>query len=132
MKGTIILVVVAAIIIGGAIIQEKSKKQTQTQLPVQQVIGKTTNDGSQVVEITAKGGYSPRIILAQAGIPTTIKVTTKGTFDCSSALTIPSIGYRTNLPPSGVTEIEVPPQSAGTSLKGVCQMGMYSFAINFN
>jgi len=28
--------------------------------------------------------------------------------------------------------IDVPPQNAGTTLRGLCSMGMYSFAITFN
>jgi plastocyanin domain-containing protein len=87
---------------------------------------------SQVIDIRAKGGYSPRVITAKAGIPTTLKVVTSGTFDCSAALTIPSIGYRGVLPPSGVTEIAVPPQASGTTLQGLCQMGMYNFEVRFN
>jgi plastocyanin domain-containing protein len=88
-------------------------------------------DGKQVIQIDAKGGYAPRNTVAKANMPTTLNVQTSGTFDCSSALVIPSIKYRTNLPPSGVTPIEIPPQPAGTTLKGVCSMGMYSFAIAF-
>ena len=89
-------------------------------------------DGKQIITINAKGGYSPKITTAQAGIPTVIVMTTKGTFDCASALTIASVGYRGNLPPSGVTRIDIPPQEAGAKLQGLCAMGMYNFAINFN
>jgi len=87
---------------------------------------------SQVIEISAKGGYSPRETTAKAGTPTTLKIKTSGTFDCSSALTIPKLGYQTNLPPSGETVVDVPPQKAGTVLTGLCSMGMYSFTIRFN
>jgi plastocyanin domain-containing protein len=89
-------------------------------------------DGKQVVEIKAKGGYAPRVTAAKANMPTVINVQTNGTFDCSSALTVPAIGFRTMLPSSGVTPIEIPPQQPGTTIKGVCSMGMYSFAVNFN
>lgn len=89
-------------------------------------------DGKQVVEIKAKGGYAPRVTVAKANMPTVINVQTNGTFDCSSALTVPAVGFRAMLPPSGVTPIEIPPQQPGTTIKGVCSMGMYSFAINFN
>lgn len=130
MKGSITSIIIVVVLIGGAVmIGNKGQKSEQVEPAI--VEGGMSVD-SQVVEISAKGGYSPRVVSARAGIPTIIKVTTKGTFDCSSALTIPSIGYRTNLPPSGVTDIEIPPQVAGTSLQGICQMGMYSFAINFN
>ncbi len=92
----------------------------------------TIVDGKQIVEINAKGGYSPRITSAKADIPTILRVNTRATFDCSSAITIPSIGYRATLPPSGVTEIEIPPQKAGSTLQGLCSMGMYNFQIRFN
>lgn len=89
-------------------------------------------NGKQVIQIDAKGGYAPRNTVAKANMPTTLNVKTNGTFDCSSAISIPSLGYRTNLPPSGVTPIEIPPQPAGTTIKGICAMGMYNFAVNFN
>src|SRR3990167_11484188 len=43
----------------------------------------TMIDGQQVVEIFAKGGYTPRVTLAKAGLATTLKVSTRGTFDRS-------------------------------------------------
>ena len=89
-------------------------------------------DGKQIIAIEAKGGYSPRVTTAKANTPTVIMVNTQNTFDCSSAIMMPSLNYQANLPPSGQTAIEVPPQEAGTSLKGLCSMGMYSFSINFN
>lgn len=88
-------------------------------------------NGIQYIDISAKGGYSPRVNIAQAGIPTKIRMETSATFDCSASLTIPSIKYREILPPSGTTEIDVPPQEAGTVLQGLCSMGMYSFTIKF-
>jgi len=89
-------------------------------------------DGKQIITINAKGSYSPRVTTAKAGVPTVIKVATNGTFDCTSALTIPSLGYRNNLPPSGETLIDIPPQKAGTTMRGLCAMGMYNFAVDFN
>ena len=87
--------------------------------------------GSQTIEISAKGGYSPQSTTAKAGTPTTLKIKTSGTFDCSSALSIPKLGYQTILSPSGETVVDVPPQKAGTVLTGLCSMGMYSFTIRF-
>lgn len=87
--------------------------------------------GKQVITINAKGGYSPRYTLAKADVPTALKIKTQATFDCSSALTIPSIGYRVNLPPTGETSVDLPVQPAGTILRGQCAMGMYSFSIEF-
>ncbi len=89
-------------------------------------------DGKQIIEIRAKGGYSPRVTNAKANLPTVIKMDTQSTFDCSSALVIPGLGYRNYLPPSGETLIDVPPQKSGAKLQGLCSMGMYNFSINFN
>jgi len=88
-------------------------------------------DGKQIVEISAKGGYSPRLSLAKAGVPTTLRVKTNGTFDCSGALVIPSINYSENLPMSGTTDIDLPVQSAGKTIQGFCAMGMYNFEVDF-
>ena len=87
--------------------------------------------GKQTIEISAKGGFSPRDVTAKADTATTLKIKTSGTFDCSSSLRIPKLGYQTNLPPSGETVVDVPPQKAGSTLTGTCSMGMYSFTIRF-
>lgn len=89
-------------------------------------------DGKQVIRINAKGGYAPRITTARADMPTVIEVQTNGTYDCSLALTVPVVGFRKNLPASGITPIEIPPQQPGSTVRGVCTMGMYHFAVNFN
>lgn len=86
-------------------------------------------DGKQVIEIRAKGGYLPRVTVAKAGIPTTLRVNTSGTFDCSSALRIPSLKVSKNLPANGVTDIELGTLVAG-KIDGNCSMGMYPFTIN--
>lgn len=131
MKLTIISIIISAGIVFAAIFFANSRNSSglpdSEPVAVSQVI-----DGKQVIEIKAKGGYTPREILAKAEIPTIIKVSTKGTFDCSSALVIPSLNYRTNLAPSGITEIEVPPQKTGAVINGTCAMGMYGFSIKFN
>lgn len=84
---------------------------------------------TQVVEITAKGGYVPRVSTVKAGIPTVIRFNTKGTFDCSSSVRIPSLDVSRQLPASGVTDIAVGTLAAGV-LQGTCGMGMYPFQLN--
>ena len=129
MKLTVASIILALIFIGGAIIFARNGAKTDTAVSKNNV---SVADGKQIIEIDAKGGYSPSITIAKANIPTVIKVKTQGTFDCSSALVIQSIGYRANLPPSGETLIEVPPQEAGSTLRGMCAMGMYNFSVKFN
>jgi len=89
-------------------------------------------DGIQYVTITAKGGYSPEKSSAKAGIPTKLIIKTDGTYDCSSALVIRSLGFQKILPQNGETEIDLGTPIAGQPLQGMCSMGMYNFAVDFN
>ena len=86
-------------------------------------------DGVQIVDLRAKVGFSPRVSTVKAGIPTTLRVNTSGTFDCSSALRIPSMNIAQNLPPTGATEIALGELKPGI-LDGTCSMGMYPFQLN--
>ncbi len=89
-------------------------------------------NGQQIIEISAKGGYSPAVTEAQANLPTTIKINTRGTFDCSAALSIPTLAFQQTLPFNGVTEIPLTASQATGTLQGRCSMGMYGFKINFS
>ncbi|MDO8469925.1 MAG: cupredoxin domain-containing protein [bacterium] len=129
MKQTIIATIIAVALIGGTLFLTNRNSPNGGPAPAGGNV--TVVDGRQVITIDAKGGYAPRETVAQAGLPTTLLMKTRGTFDCSSALVIPSLGYRSNLPPSGEAVIEVPPQAAGTTLEGLCAMGMYNFSIRF-
>lgn len=84
--------------------------------------------GTQVISIRAKGGYSPLVTTAKAGVPTIIRFETSGTFDCSSAVRIPSLGINLNLPPAGRTDVPVGELAVG-KLVGTCGMGMYRFEV---
>ena len=130
-KKTLGLIMMGVAVIGVMVLSYKGDNGAPKNTPPE-----TNNvsvvDGRQIITINAKGGYSPKVTIAKAGLPTIIKVITNATFDCSSALTIPSIGYRLNLPPTGETIIDVPRQKAGTSMRGLCGMGMYNFVINYN
>jgi P-type Cu+ transporter len=88
-------------------------------------------DGKQVIDISAKGGYSPRVILASAGVPTTLRVVTRGTFDCSASLVIPKLNYQKFLSPTGTEEISISAEQAKGTIQGLCSMGMYNFQIEF-
>ncbi len=126
MKSTIISLIAAGIIIGGAIMLTGRYSTSESAHNVSIV------DGKQIIAITAKDGYSPRESTAKADMPTTLRIETKNTFDCSSAVRIPALNYQANLEPSGITDIELPPQKSGASLQGLCAMGMKNFRIRFN
>lgn len=122
-----ISVIIATVFIGGAVLLSNTSDGSDPQGSKNNV---TIVNGKQIIDLRAKGGYSPKRSTAKAGIPTILKVNTNGTFDCSSALRIPSMNISKNLPPSGSTEIDLGSPQAGL-LKGTCGMGMYQFEINF-
>lgn len=126
MKTIIISILVAAVLIGGALV---STRKSDT-IPVANANNVTVVDGKQIIEINAKGGYQPRNSIAKAGIPTIIRFNTQGTFDCSSAVRIPSMDISKSLPPTGVTDIDIGIQQVAT-LQGTCGMGMYPFEVEF-
>ncbi len=118
-------ILIAAFVIGGAVMFASKGE------PVAQAANVRMEGETQVIEIDAKGGYAPKLSTARADVPTVLRVKTSGTYDCSAAIRIPSLGYSTTMEPSGVTEVTVPPQKIGSTLQGVCAMGMYSFQVTF-
>jgi len=87
-------------------------------------------DGKQIIEITAKWGYLPKVSVAKGGVPTILRFKTQGAFDCSSAVRIPSMGITKSLPQTGTTDIDVGTAQAGV-LQGSCSMGMFPFSVKF-
>lgn len=127
---TIIAIIIGgAFVIGAFILSQGTSATAPTNSPPENNV--TVENGKQIVTISAKGGYSPRISKAKTDMPTTLRIQTNGTFDCSSALNLPSMNYQKNLPATGVTDIELPPQKAGSTFEGLCAMGMYRFQIAF-
>jgi plastocyanin domain-containing protein len=87
-------------------------------------------DGKQVIAIAVNKGYSPNRIEARAGVPTVLSFQTQNTFDCSTALIIPSLNVRKQLKPT--EKFDVPLElKTGDVLRGSCSMGMYDFSISF-
>ena len=131
MNKTVSIIITIALVIGiGIVLFGQSKKE-----PYATSAKSTQNveirDGVQYVTINARGGYSPGVSTAQANVPTKLVVKTNGTYDCSAALVIRSIGYQKILPQTGEEIIDLGTPQAGT-LQGLCSMGMYNFAVNFN
>lgn len=105
-----------------------SEKQSSTKASAESV---TEKDGIQYITILASGGYSPNSINAKAGMPTKLIFETKGTYDCSSAVSIPKLNYRNQLPADGTTTIDISADQASSNLDIVCAMGMFKSKINF-
>lgn len=93
--------------------------------------GVETSNGIQVINIAVKGGYSPSHVEAKAGVPTELRFTTNGTYDCSSMVVIPKLSIQKTLPATGTEKIALNASQASGTLQGQCGMGMYNFEIAF-
>jgi len=127
LKKLVLAGVVLAVLASGYLVLNTAPSGPQ---PVP-VAAATPQSEIQTLEVTAKGGYSPSNATLKADMPAKLRIITQGTFDCSSSLVISQLGYDARLPLSGVTEISIPPQPAGTVISGLCSMGMYGFNISF-
>ncbi len=131
-NGTGVLIGIAVIVVIGFVFLIGSGNNNSADVKGASSSVVSTSGDKQVVEVTVSGGYSPRTINAKAGVPTIIRMKSDGAYGCERAFRIPSLGISKTLPASGNTDIEITSQNAGTSLRGTCSMGMYSFVINFN
>lgn len=119
-------------IIALVIIFSSGSEINNTNISTEQLAQNTEiKDGVQYITINAKGGYFPRSSVVKAEIPTKLIVKTNGTYDCSAALVIRSIGYQNILPQTGEEVIDIGTKKAGEKLQGLCGMGMYGFEIEF-
>lgn len=131
MNKTTSIIITAGLLIAVAIVfLGQSKKDTEKKEDISSVQNVEIREGVQYVTINARGGYSPRVSVAEANIPTKLVIKTNGTFDCSLALVIRDIGYQKILPQTGEEVIDLGTPKIGT-LQGLCSMGMYNFVINF-
>ncbi len=130
MNKTAYIIITLALVIGiGIVFLGGSKNNTDTGGSVQNV---EIKDGIQYITVNAKGGYSPKVSSAKAGIPTKLIMKTDGTYDCSASLVIRSVGFQKILAQTGEEVIDLGTPKAGQPLQGLCSMGMYNFSINFN
>lgn len=130
MKSTIMSALVAVILVGGMVFLVRGSSNSDATLKKVAANNVSIVDGKQIIEIQAKGGYQPEKSVAKAGIPTIIRFNTKGTFDCSSSVRIPSLGISKILPQTGATDVDLGLVQTG-ALQGTCSMGMYHFEIDF-
>lgn len=123
-------IIAATLMIAAALLYTNTQKESVGEQNQEPILA-TIENGVQIVDITARGGYSPRAVLAKAGLPTTLRVTTAETYDCSLSLVIPKLKYQKFLDSNGTQEILIPAEKAKGTINGLCSMGMYSFKIIF-
>lgn len=95
------------------------------------VTAEVQEGGKQILELKAKGGYSPSTITAKADTESLLKIKTQNTYDCSNFIRIPDLNFSKTLPATGETVVAIPSQKSGSQIRGTCGMGMYSFVIKF-
>lgn len=125
MKSIIISIIIALALIGGSILLLPKNPESVVSVNNVKII-----DGIQIIDLNAKGGYSPQKSLARADLPTILRFKTQGNFDCSSSVRIPSLNISKFLPQTGTTDIDIGVPKAGI-FYGSCGMGMYPFEIDF-
>jgi plastocyanin domain-containing protein len=125
------IIITLALVIGIGIIFLGNSKSNNNEAGVS-AQNVEMRDGVQYVTVNAKGGYSPKVSTAKAGIPTKLVMKTDGTYDCSASLVIRSLGFQKILAQTGEEVIDLGTPEAGKPLQGLCGMGMYNFVVNFN
>ena len=131
MNKTASIIITVALVIGLGIIFWGQSKNDSGLVGTESAQNVEIRDGVQYITINARGGYSPKVSSAQANTPTKLIVKTNGTYDCSASLVIRSIGYQKILPNTGEEIIDLGTPQTET-IQGLCSMGMYNFAVNFN
>lgn len=131
MNKVISIIIAIIFIVGLGIVFYGQSKNSSDSSDMQSIQNVEVRDGVQYITINARRGYSPKVSTAQGNIPTKLVIKTNGTYDCSIALVIRSIGYQKILPQTGEEVIDLNTPQSNTTLRGTCSMGMYNFSLNF-
>jgi len=92
----------------------------------------TQKEGAQQAVIqVANDSYTPTNVRATAGMPLQLVFATSEVTGCTRTVVVPVLHIEKVLPATGTETIEVPAQKAGSKLRWVCGMGMYSGSVTF-
>jgi plastocyanin domain-containing protein len=79
--------------------------------------------GAQEVAVTVKGGYTPDVIVVQAGQPVRLRFTRQESASCSEMVLFPDFSRSARLPEGEEVAVEFTPDKPG-EYGFQCQMGM--------
>ena len=79
--------------------------------------------GTQEVAVTVKGGYTPDVIVVQAGRPVRLRFTRQESASCSEMVLFPDFNRSAKLPEGEAVAVEFTPDKPG-EYGFQCQMGM--------
>lgn len=82
-----------------------------------------SKDGIQEAHIRVNGGYTPDVLVLQAGKPVRLHFTREETASCSELVLFPDFDKSARLPPDETVTIEFTPEQPG-EYGFQCQMGM--------
>ena len=91
--------------------------------PKTQVHATAGGSGAQEVAVTVKGGYTPDVIVVQAGRPVRLKFTRQESAACSEKVLFPDFHQNALLPEGEQVTLEFTPDKPG-EYGFQCQMGM--------
>lgn len=128
-KSSVLILCTISVLLIAAIFFVGSSKKTPS-MSIADGANVHMEGSTQIIEIKAEGGYFPERSVAKAGIPTVLRFSTGGAFDCSSSIRIPSLNMSKILPRNGSEDIALGTPEVGP-LQGMCGMGMYPFSIEF-
>ncbi|KAA3628274.1 MAG: cupredoxin domain-containing protein [Proteobacteria bacterium] len=83
-----------------------------------------TSSGFQVAMILVKGGYTPDVIVVQAGKPVRLNFRREETASCSEKVVFADFNKSADLPTGETVSVEFIPKEPG-EFEFACQMGMF-------
>mgnify|MGYP000888536555 FL=1 len=101
MNKTTSIIITLALVVGLGIILLGGSKDNINTATNEAGENSEIKDGIQYITVNARGGYSPKVSMAKAGIPTKLIVKTNGTYDCSASLVIRAVGFQKILSQTG-------------------------------
>jgi Cu+-exporting ATPase len=83
----------------------------------------TVTNGTQIVGVTVRGGYSPGVVRVAPGVPVRLVVNRQEDSACSERLLVPDLGVDVVLPAFARTTVQLPAMDEDTH-EFTCGMGM--------
>lgn len=83
-----------------------------------------TSGGYQEQMVLVKGGYTPDVIVVQAGKPVRLSFVRQESASCSEQVLLPAWGKSAALPEGETVRVEFLPKERG-EFEFACQMGMF-------
>ena len=83
-----------------------------------------TSAGYQEQMILVKGGYTPDVIVVEAGTPVRLNFVRQESASCSEMVLLPAFNKSANLPEGETVPLEFLPKEPG-EYEFTCQMGMF-------